>query len=236
LASEADLWVGASRVGPRTAGEITSGLNCSRGVSPLIHRRFGMSCFAQTPFGQWAHPPGSSRNRKAIPPRKRDEGEGAMLRSKCCIFNALECLSAAQVADDPYYRGLNLSLAVIWISLARQEEATADLVAGWKAVDLGKADRTVSLVSQCPPRARSRVNRDHGLVLVVSERGRSRLSGHADEADPARSAWPGLPRKPPHFELRPPRYRGILPTRPRGEARHVGNAPMRRATYDLAGN
>jgi hypothetical protein len=95
-----------------------------------------------------------------------------MLSAKRCIFNALECLSAAQVADDPYYRGVNLSLTMIWISLARQEEATADLVAGWKALDLAKADRTVSLVSQCPPpRGRSRVNRDHGLVLVVSERG-----------------------------------------------------------------
>jgi hypothetical protein len=96
-----------------------------------------------------------------------------MLDSKRYLYNALEleCLSAAQVTRDPHYRQLNLSLAVSWISLARQEEATAGQLASWNAVDLDKSDQTVSLVRQCPPRRQGLANRDHGLVLVVSERG-----------------------------------------------------------------
>jgi hypothetical protein len=118
-----------------------------------------------------AHPPLTKAPFKATPPRKRGNGEGAMLDSKRYPDNALECLSAAQVAHDPHHRELNLSLAVTWTSLARREDATAALVAGWNAVDLDRADRTVQLVRQCPPPRRDRANRDHGLVLVVSEQG-----------------------------------------------------------------
>ena len=117
--------------------------------------------------------PGSSRHLKATTPRRRGEGEGAMLDSKRYLYNASECLSAAQVAHDPYSRELNLALAVTWISLARQADAAAAVVAGWNAVDLDKPDRTASLVRQCPPRRRALANRDHGLVLVVSEREQS---------------------------------------------------------------
>jgi hypothetical protein len=37
--------------------------------------------------------------------------------------NAAECLLAAQDACQPYYRKLRLSMAVSWLSLARQDEA-----------------------------------------------------------------------------------------------------------------
>jgi hypothetical protein len=94
-----------------------------------------------------------------------------MLDSKRYLDNALECLSAAQLAHDPHSRELNLTLAVTWISLARQEDATAALVAGWNAVDLDKVDRTVSLVRQCPPPRRGFANRDQRFLLVVSEQG-----------------------------------------------------------------
>ena len=37
--------------------------------------------------------------------------------------NAAHCLLAAQEACQPYYRKLRLSMAVSWLSLARQDEA-----------------------------------------------------------------------------------------------------------------
>jgi hypothetical protein len=43
--------------------------------------------------------------------------------------NAAECLLAAQEACQPYYRKLRLSMAVSWLSLARQDEAMDDLLA-----------------------------------------------------------------------------------------------------------
>jgi hypothetical protein len=44
--------------------------------------------------------------------------------------NAAECLSAAQDASQPYYR-INVSMATSWLSLARQDEAVDNLLAGW---------------------------------------------------------------------------------------------------------
>jgi hypothetical protein len=43
--------------------------------------------------------------------------------------NAAQCLLAAQEACQPYYRKLRLSMAVSWLSLARQDEAMDDLLA-----------------------------------------------------------------------------------------------------------
>jgi hypothetical protein len=43
--------------------------------------------------------------------------------------NAAQCLLAAQEACKPYYRKLRLSMAVSWLSLARQDEAMDDLLA-----------------------------------------------------------------------------------------------------------
>jgi hypothetical protein len=42
--------------------------------------------------------------------------------------NAAQCLLAAQEACQPYYRKLRLSMAVSWLSLARQDEAMDDLL------------------------------------------------------------------------------------------------------------
>ena len=36
--------------------------------------------------------------------------------------NAAECLLAAQEAREPHYRQLHLSMALSWLSLARQDE------------------------------------------------------------------------------------------------------------------
>jgi hypothetical protein len=43
--------------------------------------------------------------------------------------NAAHGLLAAQEACQPYYRKLRLSMAVSWLSLARQDEAMDDLLA-----------------------------------------------------------------------------------------------------------
>jgi hypothetical protein len=44
---------------------------------------------------------------------------------------AANCLLAAQGACQPHYRTLQLSMAVSWLSLARQDEAMDDLLASW---------------------------------------------------------------------------------------------------------
>jgi hypothetical protein len=45
--------------------------------------------------------------------------------------NAADCLFAARNAHDPHYKGLYLSMAQSWLSLAHQDGATADLIANW---------------------------------------------------------------------------------------------------------
>ena len=47
--------------------------------------------------------------------------------------NAADCLMAAQDACQPGSRGIRLSMAVSWLSLARQDEAMDDLIATWEA-------------------------------------------------------------------------------------------------------
>jgi hypothetical protein len=54
-----------------------------------------------------------------------------MQNSGRCRSNAAECLLAAQEASQPYYRRLHLSMAVSWLSLARQYEARANPLASW---------------------------------------------------------------------------------------------------------
>jgi len=44
---------------------------------------------------------------------------------------AAKCLRAAQETCEPHYCKLQLSMAVSWLSLARQDEAMDDLLAGW---------------------------------------------------------------------------------------------------------
>jgi hypothetical protein len=57
--------------------------------------------------------------------------EGAMHDSQRYRDRATECLLAAQEGREPYYRKLELSMAVSWIALARQDEAMDDLLASW---------------------------------------------------------------------------------------------------------
>ncbi len=46
-----------------------------------------------------------------------------MHHSQCYRDNAAECLLAAQEPCQPHYRKLRLSMAISWLSLARQDEA-----------------------------------------------------------------------------------------------------------------
>ncbi len=55
--------------------------------------------------------------------------EDAMRDSRRYHDCAAECLLNAQEACQPYYRKLRLSMAVSWLSLARQDEAMDDLLA-----------------------------------------------------------------------------------------------------------
>jgi hypothetical protein len=53
---------------------------------------------------------------------------------------ATECLLAAQEACEPYHRKLELSMAASWLALARQDEATDNLLASWDTAEPVKAD------------------------------------------------------------------------------------------------
>jgi hypothetical protein len=54
---------------------------------------------------------------------------------------AAECVLAAQEACQPYYRKIQLSMAVSWLSLARQDEAMDDLLASWDTAEPVTTDR-----------------------------------------------------------------------------------------------
>jgi hypothetical protein len=62
-----------------------------------------------------------------------------MQNSERCRSNAAECLLAAQEAYQPYYRKLHLSMAVSWLSLARQYEARVNPLASWDTPWRGKS-------------------------------------------------------------------------------------------------
>jgi hypothetical protein len=51
-------------------------------------------------------------------------------------YKAADCLRAAQQAHDPSHRAIHLSMALSWLSLARQDEA---------AVWFSKASRTPTI-------------------------------------------------------------------------------------------
>jgi hypothetical protein len=67
--------------------------------------------------------------------------ESVMHDSRRYRDSAAECLLAAQEACQPYYRKLRLSMAVSWLSLARQDEAIDNLLANWDATKPIKTDR-----------------------------------------------------------------------------------------------
>ena len=72
--------------------------------------------------------------------------EGAMYDSKRYRSNAADCLMAAQDASGS--RGVRLSMAVSWLSLARQDEAMDDLLAIWEASTPIKNDCVLGLISK----------------------------------------------------------------------------------------
>jgi hypothetical protein len=71
--------------------------------------------------------------RRPTPPRRQ-------AISRCYRDSAAECLLAAQEACQPYYRKLRLSMAVSWLSLARQDEAIDNLLANWDTTKPIKTD------------------------------------------------------------------------------------------------
>ena len=74
--------------------------------------------------------------------------EGAMNDLKRYRSNAADCLMAAQDACQPGSRGIRLSMAVSWLSLARQDEAMDDLLAIWEASKPIKNDCVLGLISK----------------------------------------------------------------------------------------
>jgi hypothetical protein len=60
-----------------------------------------------------------------------------MHHSQCYRDNAAECLLAAQEPCQPYYRKLRLSMAISWLSLARQDEAMDN---GWDMAETVKTE------------------------------------------------------------------------------------------------
>ena len=59
--------------------------------------------------------------------------------------SAADCLLNAQEACQPYYRKLKLSMAVSWLSLARQDEAIDNLLAD---LDIANPIKTDVLAQQ----------------------------------------------------------------------------------------
>jgi hypothetical protein len=53
--------------------------------------------------------------------------------SRRCRALARECLLATREPCDRYSRKLNFSMAALWLSFARQDEAVADLLGRWGA-------------------------------------------------------------------------------------------------------
>jgi hypothetical protein len=70
-----------------------------------------------------------------------------MRDSKRYRSNAADCLMAAQDACRPGWRGIHLSMAASWLSLARQSEAMDHLLASWQAAKPIKNDCVLGLAS-----------------------------------------------------------------------------------------
>jgi hypothetical protein len=51
-----------------------------------------------------------------------------------CRWNAVECLLAAKNCD-PHYGNLTIAIAASWHALARQAEATDELIESWNKED-----------------------------------------------------------------------------------------------------
>ncbi len=70
---------------------------------------------------------------------------------------AAQCLLTAQDAREPYYRQLQLSMAVSWLSLARQDEAMDHLLASWDMEPV----KTDGLAAELPIHKPSDVHLSH---------------------------------------------------------------------------
>jgi hypothetical protein len=54
--------------------------------------------------------------------------------------NAADCLLAARNAREPHYQRLYLSMAQSWLTIARQDDATDELLASWAIAEPIKAN------------------------------------------------------------------------------------------------
>jgi hypothetical protein len=68
--------------------------------------------------------------------------------SKHYRSNAAGCLKAAYDACQPGRRGLHLSMAISWLSLARRDQAMDDLLASWEAGKPIENDCVLGLVTK----------------------------------------------------------------------------------------
>jgi hypothetical protein len=85
---------------------------------------------------QTAQSPRSSHHLKVTPhPKHVGAMEGVMHDAGRYRDMAAKCLRAAQEACQPHYRKLQLSMAVSWLSLARQDEVMDDLLASWDTAE-----------------------------------------------------------------------------------------------------
>jgi hypothetical protein len=82
-----------------------------------------------------------------------------MQNSERCRSNAAECLLAAQEAYQPYYRKLHLSMAVSWLSLARQYEARVNPLTSWDTPWSGKSRQRDGALRQGDDSARRHLAR-----------------------------------------------------------------------------
>jgi len=57
--------------------------------------------------------------------------------------NADDCLLAARRAHEPHYQRLYLSMAQSWLALARQDDATDELLASWAIVEPIRVDESL---------------------------------------------------------------------------------------------
>jgi hypothetical protein len=90
-----------------------------------------VSNFIQTPPVNECILPESSQHLRGLRAEtRRGAMEGAMHDSRRYRDSAAECLLAAQEASQPHCRELHLSMAISWLSLARQYEAVERLFQG----------------------------------------------------------------------------------------------------------
>ena len=110
-------------------------LDCGRGL---------VSNFIQTPRLNERIFPGSSHHLKVIPHQSTSGPNGGVMNNSICYRDrAAECLLAAQEPCQPYYRNIRLSMAVSWLSLARQDEAMDNLLTTGGPMLLARADEAI---------------------------------------------------------------------------------------------